>query len=132
MAQYKTFKTMAEDKDKDKSNSNLPEVPKITSIHHRADVIKNNRVVVVYHHAEWCGPCKIFAPEFNVLAQKYARSGIAFVKEDVDLDFDKPANITAVPCFHFYLAGQFQEKMTLTGVDLFSIETNLNSLRENR
>jgi thioredoxin 1 len=128
MAQYKTFTTMAEDKDKPNS-PNSPEVPHISSIHHRADIIKNNRVVVIYYHADWCGPCKSFAPSFNVLAQKYSRMGIAFVKEDVDLDFDKPSNITAVPCFHFYQAGQFQEKMSLTGVDLFSIETNLNSLR---
>ena len=130
MAQYKTFKTMVKDESNDINKNISPDVANISSIHHRADVIKNNRVVVVYYHADWCGPCKKFAPEFNVLAQKYSRLGISFVKEDVDLDLDKPANVTAVPCFHFYQAGQFQEKMSLTGVDLFSIETNLNSLRE--
>lgn len=130
MSQYKTFKTMAEDKDKVINKDISPDVTNISSIHHRADVIKNNRVVVIYYHADWCGPCKDFSPKFNVLAQKYSRNGISFVKEDVDLDLDKPVNVTAVPCFHFYQAGQFQEKMSLTGVDLFSIETNLNSLRE--
>jgi thioredoxin 1 len=130
MSQYKTFKTMAEDKDKVINKDISPDVSNISSIHHRADVIKNNRVVVIYYHADWCGPCKDFSPKFNVLAQKYSRHGISFVKEDVDLDLDKPVNVTAVPCFHFYHAGQFQEKMSLTGVDLFSIETNLNSLRE--
>ena len=130
MAQYKTFKTMVKDESNDINKNISPDVAIISSIHHRADVIKNNRVVVVYYHADWCGPCKKFAPEFNLLAQKYSRHGISFVKEDVDLDLDKPANVTAVPCFHFYQAGQFQEKMSLTGVDLFSIETNLNSLRE--
>jgi len=130
-AQYKTFATMASVPEKQNSSGPIaPDVPQISSTHHRADVLKSNRVVVIYYHAEWCAPCKKFAPEFNELAQKWARSGVAFVKENVDDEFDRPDDITAVPCFHFYYTGQFQPKMTLTGVDKFAIETNLNSMRE--
>ena len=130
-AQYKTFATMASVPEKQNSSGPIaPDVPHISSVHHRADVLKSNRVVVIYYHAEWCAPCKKFAPEFNELAQKWARSGVAFVKEYVDDEFDIPDDITAVQCFHFYYAGQFQPKMTLTGVDKFAIETNLNSMRE--
>ena len=127
MAQYKTYATMAGDEDK--KGSFVPDVPHVTSHSHRLDIIKTNRIVVIYHHAEWCGPCTKFAPQFNELAQKYARSGVSFVKENVDHDLDRPANITAVPCFHFYYEGQFQPSMTLTGVDVEKIEQQITTLR---
>ena len=127
MAQYKTFTTMVDEKNK----SNVPDVIHVKSLQHRVDLINNNKVVIIYYHAEWCGPCKTFAPDFNDLAQKYLNKGVLFLKEDVD-NGDAPADIAAVPCFHFYHKNKFQNKMTITGVDKFAIETNLNSLRDNR
>jgi thioredoxin 1 len=128
MAQYKTFTTMVDEKNK--SNANVPDVIHVKSLQHRVDLINNNKVVIVYYHAEWCGPCKTFAPEFNDLAQKYLNKGVLFLKEDVDNAYETPVNITGVPCFHFYHRTNFQNKMTVTGVDKFAIETNLNSLRD--
>lgn len=130
-AQYKTFSTMASVPERENSSGPIaPDVQRITNLHHRNDVIKSNRVVVIYYYADWCMPCKKFAPEFNELAQKWSRSGVAFVKEDVDDEFDKRGDINAVPCFHFYYAGEFQPQMTFTGVIPGAIETNLNSMRE--
>ena len=128
MAQYKTFTTMVDEKNK--SNPNVPDVIHVKSLQHRVDLIKNNKVVIIYYHAEWCGPCKTFAPEFNNLAQKYLNQGVLFLKEDVDHGHDTPVNVTAVPSFHFYHRTNFQNKMNVTGVDKFAIETNLNSLRD--
>lgn len=114
----------------EKNKSNVPDVIHVKSLQHRVDLINNNKVVIIYYHAEWCGPCKTFAPDFNDLAQKYLNKGVLFLKEDVDDGYDTPVNITAVPCFHFYHGTKFQNKMTVTGVDKFAIETNLNSLRD--
>ena len=55
----------------EKNKSNVPDVIHVKSLQHRVDLINNNKVVIIYYHAEWCGPCKTFAPDFNDLAQKY-------------------------------------------------------------
>ena len=117
MAQYKTFSTMASDT-KSKAASAFPEVMSISSLKNRNEVISNNSAVVIYYYAEWCTPCTNFSNNYKEIAHNYANKGLVLVKEDVDLEIDnKPVDITAVPCFHFYKNGVFQEKMTLTGAE---------------
>jgi thioredoxin 1 len=43
----------------------------VTGMSHYYNVIKTKGLVVVDFSASWCGPCKMIAPHFDALAEKY-------------------------------------------------------------
>jgi thioredoxin 1 len=48
-----------------------------------ADVLQNNKAVLLDFWAEWCGPCKMIAPLLDEMADKY-EDKLAIVKLNVD------------------------------------------------
>ena len=129
MAQYKTFSTMGKDEN-DPDPSSMIEVPRIKSSENRKNLIQSNLVVVIDNYTDWCGPCKQCAPQFSVIAGKYSKPGVcAFAKENVeDKCGDWPENIRGVPCFHFYVNGQFISDATVTGADINQVEQTVKRL----
>lgn len=126
MAQYKTLSTLSTIKDE-----NIPfGVPRIINLQERKTIIQNNKVVVIDYYSDWCGPCKHCAPQFALLAQQYTRHGMCvFVKENIEDNYGElPAEIQAVPCFHFYVNGEFQDEMTVLGADMDQIDKNIRTL----
>jgi thioredoxin len=58
-------------------------VPEVTDATFDEKVLKSERPVIVDFWAEWCGPCRMVAPEIEKLAAKYA--GVVEVRKlDVD------------------------------------------------
>ena len=49
-----------------------------------AEVLHNDRPVVVDFWAAWCGPCKLVAPEMEKLAAKYEGAIDIVIEEDAD------------------------------------------------
>ncbi len=47
-----------------------------------SDVIDNNDIVIVDFWAEWCGPCKSFAPTFEAAAE--ANDDVVFAKVNTE------------------------------------------------
>jgi thioredoxin 1 len=45
-------------------------------------LLKDNEIVFIDFWAEWCGPCKAFAPVFEEAAKKH--EDIAFIKVDTE------------------------------------------------
>lgn len=129
MAQYKTFKTMSQD-DNSPEPESMGEVLQITSMQERQSLIQNNKVVVIDNYTDWCGPCKQCAPRFAQIAKTYGRPGLcAFAKENAEDKFGGlPVQIRGVPCFHFYVNGQFMNEMTITGADVDQVGKNLKDL----
>ena len=60
-------------------------------------VVTGNDMVVVDFWAEWCGPCKSFAPVFEAASEKHG--GIVFGKVDADAQQELGAafNIRSIP-----------------------------------
>ena len=58
-------------------------VQEVTDATFETDVLQSDKPVVVDFWAEWCGPCRMVAPEIEKLAAKYAGS-VEVRKLDVD------------------------------------------------
>lgn len=48
-----------------------------------SELINSNQPVLVDFYAEWCGPCKVMAPELVKLAEKL-KGRVKVIKVDVD------------------------------------------------
>jgi thioredoxin 1 len=58
-------------------------VPEVTDATFEQEVLHSDKPVIVDFWAEWCGPCRLVAPEIEKLAEKYAGS-VEVRKMDVD------------------------------------------------
>ena len=63
-----------------------------------AGLIKENAAIVIDFHAAWCGPCKMFAPIFERVAENSAGKA-EFVRIDVDRlpDIAEKYSVTRIP-----------------------------------
>jgi thioredoxin-like negative regulator of GroEL len=72
---------------------------------HRKKIIRENKIVCIKLHADWCVPCKKIAPQYAEMAQYYYGK-CTLVKEDVDLGLTTDHDVNAVPMFIFYKNGK--------------------------
>ncbi|MEB3807158.1 MAG: thioredoxin family protein [Desulfurococcales archaeon] len=85
----------------------LDPVPEIT----RKDfekLVDENKVVVLYFTADWCGPCISFLESFREVALQLSRPGVAFARVDVDRTYslaDK-YNIQHIPTIVIFRQGK--------------------------
>ena len=72
---------------------------------------EKNGYVLVDCFAEWCGPCKRFAPTLERLSPEW--SNVAFYKVDVEklVDVAKEEKICSMPTFILYLKGREVERV---------------------
>lgn len=61
------------------------------------DVVTSNETVIVDFWAEWCGPCRSFAPTFEAASEKYP--DIVFAKVDTESEQELAGNfgIRSIP-----------------------------------
>lgn len=66
-----------------------------------------NKPVVLNFFAVWCGPCQVFAPALEDLAQNYSQE-LSVYKVDIDQNPEIPAlfGIRSVPSTVFFMPGQ--------------------------
>jgi len=48
------------------------------------EIVENNDITLIDFWAEWCGPCKSFAPVFEKVAEEY--TDIAFAKVNTEIE----------------------------------------------
>lgn len=61
----------------------MSNVREVTDATFESDVLQSTKPVVVDFWAEWCGPCRLVAPEIDKLAAKYGDK-VEVRKLDVD------------------------------------------------
>lgn len=69
----------------------------------REELVKaGGKLVVIDFTASWCGPCKMIAPHFKEMSDKYTNA--VFLKIDVDecQETAQECGIRAMPTFQFY------------------------------
>ncbi|XP_041025376.1 thioredoxin H-type [Juglans microcarpa x Juglans regia] len=76
-----------------------------------AEASKDGKIVIANFSATWCGPCKMVAPFYRELSEKYP--SIMFLLIDVEelTEFSASWDIKATPTFFFLRDGQQVDKL---------------------
>eukprot|EP00640_Fibrocapsa_japonica_P005927 CAMPEP_0113943346 /NCGR_PEP_ID=MMETSP1339-20121228/23198_1 /TAXON_ID=94617 /ORGANISM="Fibrocapsa japonica" /LENGTH=112 /DNA_ID=CAMNT_0000948191 /DNA_START=241 /DNA_END=579 /DNA_ORIENTATION=- /assembly_acc=CAM_ASM_000762 len=77
-------------------------------------------LVVVDFSTTWCGPCKIIAPKFEEMSERY--TDVIFLKVTGDANKEtsqlmKREAVRSVPAFHFWKKGEKIEKVNGANAD---------------
>ena len=65
-----------------KEEESTMEIMKVTSANFEEEVLNSDKTVLIDFYADWCGPCKMFSPIVESVAQE--NEDIKVVKIDVD------------------------------------------------
>lgn len=78
---------------------------------HEALSLSHQQPVIIDCFAEWCGPCKRFAPQFHDMATEFPH--VAFCSMDVDelTEVVLELNVRTVPTFLFARNGKVQHQI---------------------
>ena len=89
--------------------SNIVEVSEET---YEQEVLKTDIPVLIDFSAEWCGPCKMLAPIFDSLSNKY-NGNVKFIKLDIDSNrtISSKLGIMGVPTIILFKNGKELERI---------------------
>ena len=69
------------------------------------DTINNNDIVLVDWWAEWCGPCRSFAPVFEEASEKHADIVFGKIDTETQPELAAMARITSIPTIMAFREG---------------------------
>lgn len=92
--------------------------------------IKDNDLVVVDFWADWCGPCKRFAPIFSKVSESHRDVVFGKLDTDANQDIAGALNIMSIPTIMAFHKGDmvFNQAGLLSGGQLEQLITQLKEL----
>lgn len=75
-----------------------------------SEIIKNNKYVVVDFFASWCGPCQMFGPVFDEVAESEKVAKMISINVDENNKFSYENNISSIPTVVFYKNGKEEKR----------------------
>jgi thioredoxin 1 len=93
------------------------------------DTINNNNIVLVDWWAEWCGPCRSFAPVFEEASGKHPDIVFGKIDTEAQPELSAMARITSIPTIMAFREGVliFSQPGALPGS---SLEELIGKVRE--
>ena len=87
-------------------------------------------IIIVYAWAEWCNPCKVMAPKFELLGHKFSQyiqnNQLLLLKDNIENETSIHQNqVSVIPTFFLNVKGELKE--ILTGVDFNKLEEFLSN-----
>ncbi len=77
------------------------------------DIIKSGKYVVDFY-ADWCGPCKMIAPNLETLEKELNASGIEILKVNVDEnpELAEEMGISFIPFIATFVSGEKKDSFS--------------------
>ena len=94
------------------------------------DTISGNEIVLVDFWAEWCGPCKAFAPTFKASSEKHPDVVHAKVDTEAEQALASAAQIQAIPTLMAFKKGHmvFRHSGMVPATELDAIIAQIKEL----
>ncbi|CAD6502492.1 BgTH12-05084 [Blumeria graminis f. sp. triticale] len=100
----------------------------VTSLDEYRKLTKNHEHIIIRFTAEWCGPCRMIAPDFESLSNDY--KDIHFISVDVDNspELSTEFGVKAMPTFVSIKNGEKHNEFR--GADREKLKHLVKSLQE--
>ncbi|KRX04048.1 Thioredoxin-like fold [Pseudocohnilembus persalinus] len=73
------------------------------------DLVNAKKKIIIFFHADWCGPCKKISPSFHTMSGLYKNIHFAEVEGDKNKQLGQIHQIQAFPTFVVYKDGKINE-----------------------
>ncbi|MDH2425553.1 thioredoxin [Sphaerisporangium sp. TRM90804] len=85
----------------------MSEIKSVTDATFEAEVLRNDKPVLVDFWAEWCGPCRQVAPILQEIAKEHADK-LSIVKINIDENPQTPRDygVLQIPTLNVYKGGE--------------------------
>lgn len=104
----------------------------ISNVEHKRSLVRQNLLCVIDLYADWCGPCKQIASQYENYADQFSQPGrCVLCKEDVDdmiASVGSHSHVRGVPTFLFYINGEVQNELTIVGADIKKVEQTIRQI----